>query len=311
MSIRVLAAPKAAALQSPLQSLICSEWRRPQASVPSNAGLRSTFKSTKRASHRSYNAANPVNALTKTAFYGKQPNIAWQSKSSSRIGRGGTGAIQASVLDGVHMEPGGLVVLEEETKLTQDEWEEAKNTVRAKKATERWIEQMIFNCRFFTLAGVAGSLLGSFLCFLKGSYYVFRALQGYIALIMIAHDKGQVVMKLIEALDTYLVGTVMLIFGMGLYELFVMKLEGPGEVEHHNSSFFGLFRLEERPTWLAINGLDDLKTKLGHVIVMILLVGMFEKSKKVHPQNSTDLFLTAGSVLMCAGSLYLLNLLKH
>ena len=69
--------------------------------------------------------------------------------------------------------------------------------------------------------------------------------------------------------------------------------------------------VQERPMWLAINGLDDLKTKLGHVIVMILLVGMFEKSKKVHPASSLDLFWTATSVLMCAASLYLLNRLKH
>ena len=53
--------------------------------------------------------------------------------------------------------------------------------------------------------------------------------------------------------DVYLVGTVMLIFGMGLYELFVSSLNvngasgDVGEERRHNtacgSNFFGLFRL--------------------------------------------------------------------
>lgn len=77
-----------------------------------------------------------------------------------------------------------------------------------------------------------------------------------------------------------------------------------------NLVFSAFSCLQKRPAWLAIKGLDDLKTKLGHVIVMILLVGMFEKSKIVQPTCSLDLFLTAGSVLLCAGSLFLLSRLK-
>ncbi|URD78909.1 UPF0114 domain containing protein [Musa troglodytarum] len=37
----------------------------------------------------------------------------------------------------------------------------------------------------------------------------------------------------------------------------------------------------ERPKWMQISSLDELKTKVGHVIVMILLVKMFERSKMV------------------------------
>jgi hypothetical protein len=35
---------------------------------------------------------------------------------------------------------------------------------------------------------------------LQGTYYVGKAMQGYITLLVVRHDKGQVVMKLIEAL---------------------------------------------------------------------------------------------------------------
>ena len=51
--------------------------------------------------------------------------------------------------------------------------------------------------------------------------------------------------------DVYLTGTVMLIFGMGLYDLFVNSLDVPGRKRSPNSSrttvfgsnLFGLFRL--------------------------------------------------------------------
>jgi uncharacterized membrane protein YqhA len=108
-------------------------------------------------------------------------------------------------------------------------------------------------------------------------------------------------------------GTVMLIFGMGLYELFVSTLEVAGEEAEgvrtpaHGSNIFGLFHLRERPKWLEIRSIAELKTKLGHVIVMILLVGMFEKSKKVPIHTINDLLCLSASILLASGSLFLLS----
>jgi hypothetical protein len=151
--------------------------------------------------------------------------------------------------------------------------------------------------------------------------------------------------------DVYLMGTVMLIFGMGLYELFVNTLEVAGDgCEVRNpvcgSNLFGIFRMrvifpcdsfawasissmshalctkashvllevmcffvdmQERPKWLEIRSLDELKTKLGHVIVMILLVGMFEKSKKVPIHSGLDLLCFSASILLSSGCLFLLS----
>ncbi|OMO91336.1 hypothetical protein CCACVL1_07164 [Corchorus capsularis] len=68
--------------------------------------------------------------------------------------------------------------------------------------------------------------------------------------------------------DIYLLGTVMLVFGMGLYELFVSNLDiaksqSKGEVTSR-SNLFGLFALKERPRWLEIKSVSELKAKLGH-----------------------------------------------
>jgi len=175
---------------------------------------------------------------------------------------------------------------------------------------EALIERMIFNCRFLTLMAVVGSLAGSLLCFFKGSLFVTQSFVEYFQASWQGLGTSQVVFLLVEAVDVYLMGTVMLIFGMGLYELFVSTLEvgGSGNVQNPvcGSNLFGLFRMRERPKWLEIRSLDELKTKLGHVIVMILLVGMFEKSKKVPINSGLDLLCFSASILLSSGCLFLL-----
>ncbi|MBA0699669.1 hypothetical protein Goari_001281 [Gossypium aridum] len=119
------------------------------------------------------------------------------------------------------------------------------------------------------------------------------------------------VLRLVEAIDVYLAGTVMLIFGMGLYGLFISNLnpELPADVDRalKGSSFFGMFAMKERPKWMKISSLDELKTKVGHVIVMILLVKMFERSKMVAINTGMDLLCYAICIFLSSASLYILH----
>ncbi|KAG6505665.1 UPF0114 protein in repA1-repA2 intergenic region-like [Zingiber officinale] len=168
---------------------------------------------------------------------------------------------------------------------------------------EEKIEKVIYKCRFFAFLAVAGSLMGSVICFIKGCTYVIDSFREYFV------SGGKVILMLVEAIDVYLVGTVMLVFGMGLYELFISNLD-IAKMSSHGSNLLGLFKLMERPRWLEIQSVNELKTKLGHVIVMVLLVGMFEKSKKVTISTPTDLLYFAASILLSSGCLYLLSKLQ-
>ncbi|KAL8266867.1 hypothetical protein R6Q59_004211 [Mikania micrantha] len=176
------------------------------------------------------------------------------------------------------------------------------------KSSLRWeetFEKVIYNCRFLALLAVMGSLIGSFLCFIKGCAYVVASFQEY----FVHHGRG--IFQLVEAIDVYLLGTVMLVFGMGLYELFISNLDiakaRSEGVTARRSNLFGLFVLQERPKWLEIKSVNELKTKLGHVIVMLLLIGLFEKSKKAAILTPTDLLCFSGSVLLSSCCLYLLS----
>ncbi|KAG5524546.1 hypothetical protein RHGRI_031267 [Rhododendron griersonianum] len=173
---------------------------------------------------------------------------------------------------------------------------------------EEMIEKAIYGCRFLAIFAVWGSLVGSFLCFIKGCTYVVASYQQYF------ENRAKVIFWLVESIDFYLLGTVMLVFGMGLYELFISNLDiakvQSEEKFAHRSNLFGLFTLKERPEWLEVKSINELKTKLGHVIVMLLLIGLFDKSKKAAIHTPVDLLCFSASVLLCSGCLYLLSKLN-
>ncbi|XP_021835983.1 uncharacterized protein [Spinacia oleracea] len=171
---------------------------------------------------------------------------------------------------------------------------------------EEAIEKVIYRFRFVAFLGVFGSLIGSLLCFIKGCGIVAASFIEYFA------KSGKVVVMVVEAIDIYLLGTVMLIFGMGLYELFVSNLDIAKSLPDvkNRSSLFGLFPLLERPRWLEIKSVSELKTKVGHVIVMLLLIGLFDNSKKAAINSPLDLLCFSASVLLCSGCLYMLSKLN-
>ncbi|KAK7309455.1 hypothetical protein RJT34_06201 [Clitoria ternatea] len=175
------------------------------------------------------------------------------------------------------------------------------------QAIEEGIEKGIYRCRFMAALGVFGSLVGSFLCFIKGCSFVVESFLLYFV------NRSKVIQTLIEAIDLYLLGTVMLVFGMGLYELFVSNLGSASSlpVPSQRSNLFGLFTLKERPKWLDIKTVNELKTKLGHVIVMLLLIGLFDKSKKAAIHTPVDLLCFCASVLLSSGCLFLLSKLNE
>ncbi|KAL5659579.1 hypothetical protein ACJX0J_032742, partial [Zea mays] len=107
---------------------------------------------------------------------------------------------------------------------------------------------VIFDFRFLALLAVAGSLAGSVLCFLNGCVFIKEAYQVYWSSCVKGVHTGQMVLKVVEAIDVYLAGTVMLIFGMGLYGLFISNAPASVAPESDRalsgSSLFGMFALK-------------------------------------------------------------------
>jgi uncharacterized membrane protein YqhA len=104
--------------------------------------------------------------------------------------------------------------------------------------------------RYAVVVPSIASIIGALLLMAQGSIEVVMVVID--AVMNQAYLKDTIV-DVLTAVDAILLGTVLLVIGYGLYELFVDT------------------RLEV-PTWLQVRNLDDLKSKLIGVVVAIIAV---------------------------------------
>ncbi|CAN1273657.1 hypothetical protein LINPERPRIM_LOCUS15144 [Linum perenne] len=172
------------------------------------------------------------------------------------------------------------------------------------------IERSIFDCRFFALLAVAGSLIGSVLCFIEGCFLVVESYFHYFHTLSTSLDQGHLMKLLIESIDMFLVGTAMLVFGVGLHAMFVGSKNSEGDKKQiwlPASHLFGLFHLKYLPGWVETESVSEAKSKIGHAVMMILQVGLLEKFKNIPLVTSFDLACFAAAVLVSSASTYLLS----
>ncbi|GAV88488.1 UPF0114 domain-containing protein [Cephalotus follicularis] len=174
-----------------------------------------------------------------------------------------------------------------------------------------FFERVLLDCRFFTLFAVAGSLLGSILCFAEGCFLVIESYLQYLHALSQRSDQGHVVHLLIDAIDMYLIGTAMLIFGMGLYVIFVgsRNMKENGSLLPR-SNLFGLYPMKARPTWIEMESVSQGKSRIGHAVILILQAGLLEKFKSIAFVTSLDLACLAGALLISSASIFLLSRLS-
>jgi uncharacterized membrane protein YqhA len=102
----------------------------------------------------------------------------------------------------------------------------------------------------------------------------------------------EAVTNIASVIDGYLFATIMLIFAMGLYELFISKIEVAENSE-----------LASRI--LLIRSIDDLKDRLAKVIFLVLIVKYFEYALHGSYTTPLELLQLAAGILLLAGALWL------
>jgi uncharacterized membrane protein YqhA len=115
--------------------------------------------------------------------------------------------------------------------------------------------------RYAVVVPSIASIIGALLLMAQGSISIMMVIVD--AVLNEAYLKDTIV-DVLTAVDAILLGTVLLVIGYGLYELFVDT------------------RLEV-PAWLQVRDLDDLKSKLIGVVVAIIavvFVGVFVDSNR-------------------------------
>lgn len=115
--------------------------------------------------------------------------------------------------------------------------------------------------RYAVFVPALASIIGAVLLMAQGSLAI---VMGVIDAVSTELSLKETIVEVLTAVDAILLGTVLLVIGYGLYELFI-----DAEIEV--------------PQWLRVRDLDDLKSKLIGVVVAILavvFVGVFVDSNR-------------------------------
>ena len=164
---------------------------------------------------------------------------------------------------------------------------------------EQIFEGALWGSRFIVLFAVVASLAAAFVMFFIAtvdSWLLVSHMFDYASSDLVGEARINfritAVTHVVEIIDGYLLGTVLLIFALGLYELFISRIEQAEQSETASSV-------------LIIRSLDDLKGRLAKVILMILIVKYFEHAVSMSFESPMDLLLLAGGIALIGLALYL------
>lgn len=136
-------------------------------------------------------------------------------------------------------------------------------------------------CKYIVLIAVFALMLTAGATFVWGAA---KTVQFLILLIGSAGDDS-LMLYLLEVVDTFLIGTVLFIFSIGLYDLFIDKLN--------------------LPDWLLIDNLSKLKAKLSDVIILFMAVKFLKQL--IDGKNAQDLLFYGLAVAVVAAVLIAFN----
>ncbi len=152
------------------------------------------------------------------------------------------------------------------------------------KKLELLFESFLWKSRLLVLLAVVSSLVASFVLFIAGLLEILLPLVKLFKTLDYTIFQKKLLASAIASIDMFLIATFLLIFSLGLYELFVSKID---VAENDPKSSKVLF----------INNLEDLKTKLGRVVIMVLIVVFFKHAVDMEYKEPLDLlFLSLGSM---------------
>lgn len=173
------------------------------------------------------------------------------------------------------------------------------------KSIEKLFESLLWNSRLVVIVAVIASLLTAFAMFYIATvdvWFMLTHLGEYLSPDLVGEERiefrSTVVTHVVEIIDGYLLAAVMLIFSLGLYELFIDEIEAAQDSQNQAGV-------------LMISSLDDLKSRLAKVILMILIVKFFEHALDMHFDTPLAMLQFAGGIALIGLALYLSHAADH
>jgi uncharacterized membrane protein YqhA len=166
------------------------------------------------------------------------------------------------------------------------------------KQLELLFEGALWRSRYVILCAVVACMAAGFAIFYMATvdvWYLIAHIVHYADSDMAQTARQELhdttITHIVGVVDGYLLATFMLIFSLGLYELFISDID-----EAHGSKASSKI--------LVIESLDDLKARLAKVILMILIVTLFEQALRIDMKTPLDLLYLGGSIALIGLALY-------
>ncbi len=167
---------------------------------------------------------------------------------------------------------------------------------------EHVFEHFLWYFRLVIVLGVVGLLMGSSVVFILGILETSHLVGNFFATLWMNHlhlaeetgrgllTYNELIMAVIKTVDDFLVGIVLLIFGLGSYDLFVSRIDPARD------------QTDIRPDWLVFGSLEELKSVLGKVVLMILTITFLQVCVNMKFSTPLDLvYLGAGIAFVSLG----------
>ncbi|WP_025270411.1 YqhA family protein [Hippea sp. KM1] len=162
-------------------------------------------------------------------------------------------------------------------------------------------EWLLWRSRLIVITAVIFGMIGAFIMFITASVDIWHTAKDTLSFFVNHYPEkdefhSKLISQIIGAVDLYLIAVVMLIFSFGLYELFISDIDDAEDT-----------KVGKRI--LSIHSLDELKDKIGKVVVMVLIVSFFKRMLHMHFDSPIYMLYFALCILALALSLYLMH--KH
>lgn len=148
---------------------------------------------------------------------------------------------------------------------------------------EKPLERILVASRWLIVVPVLALLVGA-------AYFAYLSVY-YVALGVVQRDTAEGLSEVLKAIDAGLLCTIVIIVSLGLYELFVSRIN----------------EADDKPlgTALEVGNIDGLKDKLGKAILLVLIIRFFDFVASIELRASLDLLAYAGGVALLSLALFL------
>jgi len=168
----------------------------------------------------------------------------------------------------------------------------------SQKTLKHMFECTLWQARWAVILAVFCSGLASIVIFYitaLDAFFVAKILANYAFITDIAIReplRAEALGHVVQVVDGFLLAIVLMIFTFGVYELYISKID----IAYSD---------ESAEHMLSINSLDDLKSRLGKVILMVMIVKFFELAIDMKYNDVYDLIYFAIGILIISVSLFL------